>query len=73
MGRLDNQTAGAPRGLAELAAQLAQQLREFEFSVRRDLAGSGAPRFLGGSDEVPPGYRNLVEEYYRSLAERRRR
>lgn len=73
MGRLDNQATGAPRGLAELAAQLAQQLREFEFSVRRDLAGTGAPRFLGGSDEVPPGYRSLVEEYYRSLAERRRR
>jgi len=73
MGRLDNQVRGTPRGLAELAAQLAQQLREFEFSVRRDLAGADAPRFLGGSDEVPAGYRDLVEEYYRSLAEQRRR
>jgi hypothetical protein len=73
MGRLDNRATGAPRGLAELAEQLAQALREFEFAVRRELVGAEAPRFLGGSDEVPAEYRSLVEEYYRSLAEQRRR
>ena len=57
----------------DLAEQLAQALREFEFAVRRELVGAEAPRFLGGSDEVPAEYRSLVEEYYRSLAEQRRR
>jgi len=29
--------------------------------------------FLSGSSEVPPGYRELVEQYYRELSERPRR
>jgi hypothetical protein len=45
------------------------QLKRIEFGLRRDVEGEttrGAT--LTGSDDVPEGYRTLVEEYYRSLA-----
>lgn len=61
------------RGLESLGAQVILGLKEFEYAVRRELGGEGDRELLlTGSDEVPPGYRELVEEYYRSLAERRR-
>jgi hypothetical protein len=64
---------GDPRGLAELQAQVIQELKEFEYVLRRELgAGESRRLLLTGSDEVPPGYRSLVEEYYRALAEQGR-
>jgi hypothetical protein len=61
---------GDPRGLAELQAQVIQGLKEFEYVLRRELGGAEARELLlTGSDEVPEGYRELVEEYYKSLAE----
>lgn len=62
-------TFGAPRGLEELQAAVIQGLKEFEFGLRRQM-GLGIDRdlLLTGSDEVPAGYRELVEEYYRALA-----
>jgi len=65
-----NRPYGNPQGLAELQAQIIQGLKEFEYVLRREIGGSEARELLlTGSDEVPPGYRELVEEYYRSLAE----
>ncbi len=72
--RLENGDAyGDPRGLADLQAQLLRDLKEFEYVLRRELIG-GEERelLLSGSDEVPPGYRELVDAYYRALAEERR-
>jgi len=65
---------GDPRGLAALQQEVIQDLKEFEYALRRQLAG-GDDRdlLLSGSDDVPSEYRELVEEYYRSLAERRQR
>jgi hypothetical protein len=69
---LDNRlTYGDPRATALLAGELAQGIKEFEFAVRRQLEGGGEPSlFLSGSDDVPPRYRKLVEEYFRTLSER---
>jgi len=45
------------------------RLKRLEFGLRRDVEGEGERRAtLTGSDEVPEGYRTLVEEYYRALA-----
>ncbi len=61
---------GDPRGLAELQAEIIQGLKEFEYLLRRELGGAEARELmLTGSDEVPQGYRELVEEYYKALAE----
>ena len=71
MRRLERQTDfGDPRGLTELQAQIIQDLKEFEYGLRRQLTGEDRRELLlSGSEEVPGAYRALVEEYYRSLAE----
>ena len=60
---------GDVRGLSALQTQVILGLKEFEYALRRELGAEGErDLLLSGSDEVPPGYRELVEEYYRSLA-----
>jgi len=57
------------RGVETLVAQSLEDLKMFEFALRRELAGSDPEKLrLSGSDEVPEGWRSLVEEYYRLLA-----
>jgi hypothetical protein len=63
---------------AEEAERLQQSvvegLKAFEFALRRRIEGPAADQLrLGGSDDVPPRFRALVEEYYRSLARTPRR
>jgi hypothetical protein len=73
MGGMDNRgTIGEALGVALLEAEVIQGLKEFEFNLRRQLQLDDDQRlFLSGSDAVPEGYRELVEEYYRELARRR--
>jgi hypothetical protein len=54
----------------QLQAAIVTGLKEFEFNVWRKFAGAdlGNRPALGSSAQVPPEYRALVEEYYRSLA-----
>ncbi len=59
---------GDPVELARLQDEVIEGLRRFEFALRRELTVDGDRVFLGGSDEVPPAYRDLVEEYYRALS-----
>ncbi len=62
-----------PRGLAQLREAVIAGLKEFEFALRRELAGGDVERYFStGAEEVPPQYRELVEEYYRSLSRSRR-
>jgi hypothetical protein len=61
-----------PLALEALRAKVIEGLRQFEYRLWRDIEGEGGERlFLAGSDEVPPGYRELVEEYYKSLASKK--
>ena len=58
-----------PSQLANLHEDILNQLKRLEFGLRRDVEGEADRRAtLTGSDEVPDGYRRLVEEYYRTLA-----
>jgi hypothetical protein len=62
---------GEPLGLAQLESEIIQGLKDFEFALRKALMGDGGDRlFLSGSDDVPEGYRELVEQYYRELSRR---
>lgn len=55
--------------VAALQQQLRETLRQVEFAIRRQVEGEGAGRAaLSGSDAVPAGYRELIDEYYRRLA-----
>ncbi|HEX9164931.1 MAG TPA: hypothetical protein VF862_03415 [Gemmatimonadales bacterium] len=61
-----------PSGLARLERDVLEPLRAFEYALRRQLGGvqDGQPVVAPG-DQVPPRFRALVEEYYRSLARTR--
>jgi hypothetical protein len=62
---------GDPRGLDVLEGQIIQGLKDFEYNLRKELLGDEGDRlFLAGSDDVPEGYRELVEQYYRELSQR---
>lgn len=55
--------------ISVLQEQVRQSLRRLEFTLRREVEGEGPGRAtLRGSDEVPPEFRELVEEYFRALA-----
>jgi hypothetical protein len=57
-----------PRGLELLQASAIDKLKKFEFSLRRKADGGNDSLSLSGSDQVPEGFRQAIEEYYRSLA-----
>ena len=60
---------GDPKGLDELQEQVIRGLKEFEYALRRQIdQDDDRELLLTGSDEVPEGYRELVEKYYKSLA-----
>lgn len=73
--RLDNaRTFGDVRGLDQLERDLIDGLKELEFALWRRFGAEGEQRpTLGASARVPPQYRELVEEYYRSLSRQRDR
>ena len=55
--------------IARLQSAVIEGFKAFEFALWRDVEQqTGAEPRLEGSDEVPAGFRALVEEYYRSLA-----
>ncbi len=59
-----------PLALGRLREGVVEGLRQFEFRLWRELAADGEEKlFLSNSDHVPEGYRELVEEYYRSLGD----
>ncbi len=58
-----------PLALERLRNEIVEGLRQFEYRLWRELRGGETERvYLGNSDQVPPGYRDLVDEYFRKLA-----
>lgn len=57
-----------PLGLADLTQQVADDIKMLEYALRREADGDRPTLQLSGSEELPPGYRAMVEEYYRTLA-----
>jgi hypothetical protein len=63
---------GDGENLRRLQEQVVDNLKQYEFGLRRDVLGADRERlFLSGTDEVPEGFRKLVEEYYRALSRQR--
>ena len=71
LAAMDDQRAYADWDeLQHLQAAIVDRLKEFEFSLRQTIEGDDArKRFLSGTGEVPPAYREMVERYYRELSE----
>ena len=56
--------------IARLQTFVNENLKRFEYRLRREIEGDEADQlFLAGSDEVPSGFRDLIEEYFRSLSQ----
>jgi hypothetical protein len=64
---VEMQNGGDPLGRAELLAAVVEDLKLFEYRLRRSTE-AGDALFRAGSEDLPPEYKALVEEYYRSLA-----
>jgi hypothetical protein len=65
----NNRVYQDPKGLAQLQASVVDGVKQFEYRLRRELAGAAdEKKLLTGSDEVPEGFRKLVEEYYKALS-----
>jgi hypothetical protein len=63
------QTYDVPLDVARLQAAVVDGAKQFEYRLRRELAGTDEQRLLlSGTDEVPDGFRKLVEEYYKALS-----
>jgi hypothetical protein len=62
-----------PRELEKLQTYVVEGLKKFEFNLRRKLERDDERLLLSGSDDVPAGFRPLVEEYYRALSRERGR
>ncbi len=54
--------------LARLQTFVTEGMKRFEFGLRRKVGADTDRALLTGSDEVPPQFRKLVEEYYRTLS-----
>jgi chromosome condensin MukBEF ATPase and DNA-binding subunit MukB len=54
--------------LQRLQAAVTENMKRFEFGLRRRAEGATAQPVLSGADEVPEQFRKLVEQYYKSLS-----
>jgi hypothetical protein len=69
-----DRTFNDPAEVRRLQEAAIEGLKEFEYALRRELRGDEEGRlYLSGSQDVPSGFRELVEEYYRELSRDGRR
>ena len=54
--------------IARLQTYLREELKRFEYRLRREVDVENEDLFLASSDEAPPGFRDMIEEYYRALS-----
>jgi hypothetical protein len=67
--KLDDESVYAnPETLARLEQSVTDNIKRFEYMLRRRLDANAGQVFLSGNDDVPEQYRKLVEQYYRSLS-----
>lgn len=69
MRELDDQRVYADGAeLERLQSFVLEGLKRFEYQLRRQLTEEDGQLFLSGSDDVPAGFREYIEEYYRALS-----
>src|SRR4030095_13593885 len=67
--KLDEQRRSSnAQSLASLEQAVTDNIKRFEYTLRRKLDANASQVFLSNSDDVPEQYRKLVEQYYRSLS-----
>jgi hypothetical protein len=72
MRALDSDRAYKDVGeLARLQSFVSEGIKRFEYNLRRSTGADADRAVVAGSDDVPPEFKSLVEEYYRSLSKSR--
>ena len=70
MRELDNlRNYQDPEEIARLQTFILEELKRFEYRLRREITEENDELFLAGTDDVPAGFRELIEEYYRALSQ----
>jgi hypothetical protein len=54
--------------IERLQTFITEGMKRFEYDLRRKVGSDTDRALLNSADEVPPQFRKLVEEYYRSLS-----
>ena len=54
--------------LQELYSTAVDRFKALEFELRKRTDTSNAQLFLSGSEDVPPNFRGLIQDYYRALS-----
>jgi hypothetical protein len=65
----DLRTYQDPDEIARLQTFVLEELKRFEYRLRREITEESEDLFLAGNEEMPPQFRELVEEYFRVLSE----
>ena len=65
----DLRTYQDPEEIARLQTFVLEELKRFEYRLRREITEESEDLFLAGNEEMPPRFRELVEEYFRVLSE----
>jgi hypothetical protein len=75
MRQLENGRAFSDaRGLEQLQSAMVERLKDFEFALLRAVGmGTDGRPAAGARASVPAEYRAMVEEYYRALANGKKR
>ena len=58
-----------PEVIAGLQTFVLEELKRFEYRLRREIDEENDDLFLAGNEEMPDQFRDLVEEYFRALSE----
>ena len=64
----DGQNFRDAEAIARLQTFVFEELKRFEYRLRREVDVESDELFLASSDEAPPGFREMIEEYYRALS-----
>ena len=57
-----------PLGMQQLMSTTLDKLRKFDLDLRKRLDTSNDQLFLSGSEDVPAGFKSLVDEYSKALS-----
>ncbi len=66
----DAKSYNDPSKLQDLYSSAVEKFKALEYEVRKKVDTTNEALFLSGSDEVPPKYKDLIQEYYRALSKK---
>lgn len=66
----DEKAYGNPTGLQDLYATALDKFKKLEYDLRKRTDTSNQQLYLSGSEDVPPNFKALIDEYYRALSKK---